>query len=75
MTKLQKTIALILRNGNNITGEIKELKFGKLQYSTDDIGTISVEWDKIVFLHSIRRFEFETKKGDKYLGTVATGTV
>lgn len=69
-----KTDLLILRNGNNITGEIKELKFGKLEYSTDDIGTISVEWDKVVFLKSIHTFEFETEEGIKYFGAVDTDT-
>jgi hypothetical protein len=71
---VKKTDILILRNGNNITGEIKELKFGKLEYKTDDIGTISVEWDKVVFLKSIHTFEFETDEGIKLFGTVDTDT-
>ena len=69
-----KTDLLILRNGNNITGEIKQLRFGKLRYSTDDIGTISVDWDKVVFLKSIHIYEVETEKGDTYFGTVDTDT-
>ena len=36
----QKTDIVALKNGERITGEVKELKFGKLEYSTDDVETI-----------------------------------
>ena len=70
----KKTDIVVLKNGDRITGEVKELKFGKLKYSTDDVGTIFIEWDKVIFLKSKNSYEFETDKGDKYFGTVDTDT-
>jgi hypothetical protein len=64
----QKTDTLTLRNGNRITGEIKELYRGKLSYSTDDMGTISIEWLKVAGLTSAHFFEFELGSGDLYFG-------
>ncbi len=59
---------------DRITGEVKELRVGKLEYSTDDVGTIFIEWDKVIFLKSKSTFELETEEGDKYFGTVDTDT-
>ncbi len=70
----QKTDIVALKNGDRITGEVKELKFGKLEYSTDDVGTIFIEWDKVIFLKSKSTYELETEEGDKYFGTVDTDT-
>ncbi len=70
----QKTDIVALKNGDRLTGEVKELKFGKLEYSTDDVGTIFIEWDKVIFLKSKSTYEFETEAGDKYFGTVDTDT-
>ena len=70
----QKTDIVALKNGDRITGEVKELKFGKLEYSTDDVGTIFIEWDKVIFLKSKSTYELETEAGDKYFGTVDTDT-
>ncbi len=70
----EKTDIVVLRNGDRITGEVKELKFGKLKYSTDDVGTIFIEWDKVIFLKSKSSYELETEAGDKYFGTVDTDT-
>ena len=36
-----------IRNGDRITGEVKSLSRGLLKYSTDDLGTIYIEWDKV----------------------------
>ena len=63
-----KTDALTLGNGDRITGEIKWLTRGKLQYSTDDAGTISIEWVKVSRLTSARSFEVETTTGAKHIG-------
>ena len=41
----QRTDVVELRNGDEITGEIKELARGKLKFKTDDMGTIYVEWE------------------------------
>ncbi len=64
----QKTDVVVIRNGNEITGEIKKLERGKLDYSTDDMGRISIEWDKVLHVTSNHYFEVEQSSGAKYFG-------
>ena len=40
----QKTDIVILENGDRITGEIKRLEAGLLNFSTDTMGTVNIEW-------------------------------
>jgi hypothetical protein len=40
----QKTDKVLLRNGNMLTGEIKNMKFAKLSYDVDGPGKISIKW-------------------------------
>ncbi len=47
-----KTDVVVLINGNVVTGEIKSLDFAELRYSTDSMGTASIEWEEIVSLTS-----------------------
>ena len=64
----QKTDVVVIRNGNEITGEIKALDKGLLDYSTDDIGRIKIKWDKVLHLTSSHYFEIETVSGAKHFG-------
>jgi hypothetical protein len=66
----QKTDVVTLLNGDAITGEVKELQRGLLRYSTDDMGTIYVEWDRIARVTSRNYFEVELESGLKYFGTL-----
>ena len=68
--KAQKTDIVILKNGDRITGEIKELRKGKLKYSTDNISTIYIEWDNISELYSPSTYEFFISTGEKYFGAI-----
>jgi hypothetical protein len=68
--KAEKTDIVVLRNGDRITGEIKELKKGKLKYSTDDISTIYIEWENISEIYSPSTFEFFTSSGEKFFGSI-----
>jgi hypothetical protein len=63
-----KTDVVILRNGDRITGEVKGLASGKLDYSTDDAGRLSIEWDKVARLTSPQQFQLELDSGIKYFG-------
>ncbi|UCC74473.1 MAG: hypothetical protein JSV86_07935 [Gemmatimonadota bacterium] len=65
-----KTDVVTLENGDHITGEIKELTRGRLSYSTDDIGTISIEWEHILRITSQQYFEVELSSGEKYFGQI-----
>ena len=69
----QKTDVVTLLNGDNITGEIKRLERGRLQYSTDDMGTLSIEWNKIEALTSVAHFEVELRSGLRYFGAFGEG--
>ncbi len=66
----QKTDVVILRNGDHITGEIKSLDRGRLSYKTDDMGTLSIEWDEIDRITSVHFFEVELRSGLKYFGAI-----
>jgi len=67
----QKTDILVLNRGDAITGEVKELNRGKLSYKTDDMGTLSIEWDKIAHLTIKNYFDVENRFGIRYFGRLA----
>jgi hypothetical protein len=72
------TDAVVLRNGDRLHGEIKKLQYGRLELSTASMGTVYVEWDKVVELASPNFFEFETADGSRYYGSLepsASGTL
>jgi hypothetical protein len=73
----QKTDSVWIRNGDRITGEVKSLYRGLLKYDTDDLGTISIEWDKVVQISSPATYEVQLTSGAKYYGSlgVAPGQV
>jgi len=62
------TDVIFLLNGDRITGEVKGLTHGKLDYSTDDAGRLSVEWDKVARVTSPNGFQVETFSGMRYFG-------
>jgi len=65
-----RTDVVILRNGDHITGEIKSLDYGKLEYKTDDMSTIYVEWEKIHHIKSVHRFEIVDTEGLRRWGSI-----
>ena len=67
-----KTDSVVLINGNTVTGEIKSLEFGSLQYSTDSMGTVNIDWEDIVTLQSPQSLQVELTDGDRYFGSLAT---
>ena len=66
----QKTDHITLTNGNKITGEVKKLEYGKLTYSTDDLGKVGINWDNIINIESNKVFEIETTQGYLFIGTL-----
>ena len=64
----QKTDSVWIRNGDHITGEIKSLSRALLEYSTDDLGTIYIEWDKVERITSPATFEVQLISGKKFYG-------
>jgi hypothetical protein len=67
----QKTDVVTLANGDRITGEIERLERGRLEFSTDDAGTLYLEWDKLVSLVATTRiFDILTTDDQRYLGSL-----
>ena len=68
----QKTDVVTLLNGDTLTCEIKLLERGRLQVSTDHLGTVNIEWDKVASVTASRIFRVETSIGVRLLGRLVT---
>jgi hypothetical protein len=69
----QKTDSVWIRNGDRITGEVKSLSRALLKYSTDDLGTISIEWDKVDRISTTTILEVQLTRGQKFYGPLGLG--
>jgi hypothetical protein len=69
----RRTDVVTLANGDRITGEVVRLERGRLVFKTDDAGTISFEWDRIVRLEAAREFEVMTSDFRRLIGRLGTG--
>ncbi len=63
----------MLINGDHITCEIKSLEHNKLKVSTDHMGTVYIEWDKIRSVQSNQYLLLERTDGSRYYGQWAPG--
>ncbi len=68
----EKTDVVVLINGDHLTGEIKGMSRGQLDFKTDDAGRPSIEWVKIARVTSKHIFEVELGSGKKYYGTLSS---
>jgi hypothetical protein len=68
------TDVIMMRNGDRITGEVKQLSRGRLKLATDDVGTIYIEWDNIVAIKTALNYEVVTRNGSRYVGVLETAT-
>ena len=66
-----KTDVVVLINGDSVTGEVKNLRFGVLRYSTDSMGTVEIAWEDIVSLTSKQSMQVEVSSGTRYFGELA----
>lgn len=69
----QKTDTLIVRNGDVMTGEIKEFNRGKVEFSTDAAGTIYVKWTRVLTGETDKTFEITLEDGSSHFGSLALG--
>ena len=67
-----KTDVITLHNGDHVTGEIIRLQYGQLQLSTDDMGTIYIEWEAIAGIDSNYYFDVEEIGGSRYSGVLGS---
>ncbi len=70
ITQAQKTDVVILKNGDRITGEIKRLEAGLLEFSTDTMSTVNIEWRFISEIISDKSHSIEIKDGARVLGSL-----
>ncbi|MEJ2521521.1 MAG: DUF481 domain-containing protein [Gammaproteobacteria bacterium] len=63
-----KTDVVFLENGDRITGEFKRLERGQLVWSTDSMGTLSIEWADVAGIRSRFRLQAELASGARYVG-------
>ncbi len=61
---------VVLENGNEILGTIKSLTQGQLLFDTDAMGTVTIQWDKIVEIRSDAPMDIEATDGKRYFGTL-----
>jgi hypothetical protein len=66
-----KTDKVLLLNGDTVTGELKLLEFGALRYSTDSMGTVSIDWEDVVSITSDQALQIELADGTRYFGELA----
>jgi len=69
-----KTDVIVLVNGDRLTGEIKSLEHNRLKFSTDHMGTVYIEWDKIARLQSEQYLLLEREDGSRYYGQLKPST-
>jgi putative salt-induced outer membrane protein YdiY len=60
----QKTDKVVLKNGDMLTGEIKNLKFAKLNFDITGPGTISIKWEEIVKVISNKSLQLTLRSGE-----------
>ncbi len=65
-----RTDTVLLVNGNTITGEVERYNFGKLEYGTDSMGTVKIDWEDIVAITSNQNLQVEVVDGTRYFGTL-----
>jgi hypothetical protein len=66
------TDVIMMRNGDRVTGEVKQLSRGQLKLKTDDAGTIYIDWDKIVAIKTALNYEVVTSNGSRFVGVLTT---
>ena len=65
-----RTDIVFLANGDRITGEVTRLERGRLEFKTDDVGTLYLEWDNLRSVVTMRTVEVMTADGRLFLGSL-----
>ena len=69
----QKTDVVTLVNGDTITGEIKSIDKGLIQFSTTGMGTIDIKWAYVASINTDKTLEVELSSGQRVYGAVGPG--
>lgn len=68
-----ETDVVVFVNGDRLTGEVKSMSRGRLQFDADATGVISIKWTDVAFLQVEERIQVEVQNGDRYFGTLGRG--
>jgi hypothetical protein len=71
LAQAEKTDVVVLSNGDRVTGEVIRLEVGVLEFNTDTMGRIFIEWRFIADLVSDKNHSIETTSGSRWLGQLA----
>jgi len=66
-----KTDIVYLKNGDRVTGEVKGLDRAKLEFSTDHMGTVLIEWTDILEIVSGTGQTVELSNGQRFYGPLS----
>jgi hypothetical protein len=61
---------IFLKNGDRLSGDIKELARDQLRYKTDAMGTIYVRWEDVQSVETEKFLRIEMKNGRRLVGTL-----
>jgi hypothetical protein len=71
----QKDDTVYLKNGDRITGELKNYEYGILLLSTEGMSQVNIEYDKINTIHSSKSFEIVNSTGFSYYGSIVRSKI
>ncbi len=63
-----RTDVIVLRNGDHITGEVEQMRQGKLVVKTDNAGTLSIEWDEVASVTTAARYDVTMRDSRRLFG-------
>jgi putative salt-induced outer membrane protein YdiY len=61
---------VVLTTGNQLAGEVVEMKRGQLSFSIDGAGTVDIDWGNVVSLQSAQGLDVELSSGERLSGTI-----
>ena len=68
----RKIDVVTMYNGDRVTGEIISLFGGILEYDTDSMNTIKIEWQEISRIESEYYYEIRLSNSDRFYGSVVS---
>ncbi len=68
-----KVDVVVLRNGSRVIGELKSMTRSRIELSTDDMGTLQIEWDNVAQITAPEFFEVEDMNGGLHFGSLKPG--
>jgi hypothetical protein len=71
----EKIDIIILTNGDHLSGEVKRMEYAQVEFKTDAMSTIYIDWHEVKFIRSHERFRTELSNGYHFYGSLDTDTL